>query len=68
MRRGDLVIDGRGVHYYSWFPRHDYLEVMPLRPDGRPEVHAGSSIRFHLVPETAHAYPERRHDPVRLAH
>lgn len=66
MSRGLRVVDGQGVEYYGWGARHDYLETKPFGKDGKPEVYMGNSVTFHLKPETAGAYPERRHDPVYL--
>lgn len=65
LNRGDLVTTPDGTVFYAWSARHDYLEVFPME-QGKPVVFAGNSIKFHLNADTRDAYPERRHEPLRL--
>lgn len=63
MRAGDIVVDGQGNEYMALHARHKWLEVAPI-VDGRPQVSADTTIKFHLEPETKHLYRERRGDPI----
>jgi hypothetical protein len=60
---GQVIEDADGKQYQAHGARHGYLEAFPI-VDGKPVVHNQSKVRFHLDPQTASAYPERRHDPV----
>lgn len=60
---GQVVQDGEGKQYLAHSARHDYLNAFPI-VDGKPVVHNESKVTFHLNPDTAPGYPERRHDPV----
>jgi N12 class adenine-specific DNA methylase len=64
MRSGARVVDGAGKQYQAFSARFNYLEAHPIGADGKPEVWAGNSVFFHLDPETAVLFPNRRHDPV----
>lgn len=63
MRAGDVVRDGSGKEYLALGSRHKWLEVAPI-VNGKAQISADTTFKFHLDPETADAYPERRADPV----
>lgn len=63
MRAGDVAVDDQGREYMVLHARHKWLEVAPI-VDGRPQVSADTTIKFHLEPETKHLYRERRGDPI----
>ncbi len=63
MRAGDVVRDGTGKKYLALGSRHKWLEVAPI-VNGKAQVSADTTFKFHLDQETADAYPERRADPV----
>lgn len=66
MKSGMRVIDGKGQEYEAFSTRFAYLEVFPVGENGKAQVFAGNSVFFHLDPQTAGAYPTRRHDPLYL--
>ncbi|MFN3298541.1 MAG: hypothetical protein ACK42S_17835, partial [Caldimonas sp.] len=66
MKAGDVVVDDQGVEYMALRARHKWLEVAPI-VNGKPQVSADTVIRFHLEPETAAQYPERRSSPIYAA-
>lgn len=63
MKRNDVVVDAEGREYLALGARHKWLEVAPI-VDGKPQVNNVDVFRFHLEPESADAYPERRSDPI----
>lgn len=63
MKPGDVIVDGKGVEYLALRARFDFIEVAPI-VNGKPNVSADTTLYFHLRPDTASAYPNRRTDPV----
>jgi hypothetical protein len=65
MQRGDIVRTADGTEFYAWSARFGRLDVVPLK-DGKPQVYAGSAIRFALDDATRQANPEYRAEPLYL--
>lgn len=63
MRSGDMLRDDKGNEYIALSARHKWLEAAPIA-DGKPQVSKDTVVTFHLEPESASAYPERRADPI----
>lgn len=57
------VCDSRGNLYKVRAVRHDYIDVWPVE-NGKPVVHADSTITFHTNPDTASGFTHREHDPL----
>ncbi|MDO6385571.1 LPD38 domain-containing protein [Uliginosibacterium sp. 31-12] len=60
---GDIVRDEQGKEYMALHARHDWLDAAPIE-NGKPQVSRDTVVRFHLVPDTASASPERDPRPV----
>ena len=63
MKAGDIIKTSNGDEYVAMRARHDFIDAHPI-VDGKPVVNRDSTVRFHLNPNTASAYPERNHAPV----
>lgn len=63
MGPGDIIVDDRGQEYRAHRARGEFLEAHPIE-NGKANVSADTTVRFHLNPETAEAHPDRRADPV----
>lgn len=63
MKTGDIIKTSNGDEYVAMRTRHDFMDANPI-VDGKPVVNRDSTVRFHLNPNTASAYPERNHAPI----
>ena len=62
LAQSQRLVDAAGKEYQTFSIRGDRLEVFPVGADGKAEVFAGNSVFFHLNPDSAQAFPHRRHD------
>ena len=63
MRPGDIIVDEQGREYRAHRARGEFLDAHPI-VDGKANVSADTTVRFHLNPETAGAHPDRQAGPV----
>lgn len=59
-KAGDIVRTQDGEEYLLMRARFDFVEACPII-DGKPQVSADSSVRFHLNPDNADTNPNRDH-------
>jgi N12 class adenine-specific DNA methylase len=66
MYMGMRVVDGAGTQYYVFGTHKDCVKVFPLDENGKEQVYDGNALYYHIDPETAIGYSDRRHDPLYL--